>query len=190
MNLLRIAEHGKIGVVLRDWALRQDAASQNAPLLNAFRHQLLGLFVALETPTLEVVYYSSPIPSGPAALTLMGLIFDKIHFPNVYLPTSGFDPEAVRKEADRIASLGTPDYNTAVLIDTLRLLPLVKELKDFCFFTGQEGQVFGNIEESSNELVKVLDEEIFGPPKPGFHPMYETGFHKGLPDKEIGRAHV
>lgn len=56
--------------------------------------------MALETPSLEVVYYPSPIPSGLAALTLMGLVFDKIHFPNVYLPTSGFDIEDAKREAE------------------------------------------------------------------------------------------
>jgi hypothetical protein len=141
--------------------------------------------VVLETPALEVVYYPSPIPSGPGALTLMGLIFDKVHFPNVYLPTSGYDPEAVRKEADRIAALGLRDYNTAVLVSALRFLPLVKDLDGFCVFTGQEGQLFGNVDKMrAIDLVKALDEEIFGPPKPGFHPTYETGFHKALPDNE------
>lgn len=82
--------------------------------------------MALEIPSLEVVYYAGPIPSGPAALTLMGLVFDKIHFPNVYLPTEGYDIDEVKKEAQRIADLGRRDYNTAVLVSAMRFLPLAR----------------------------------------------------------------
>jgi phytoene dehydrogenase-like protein len=137
--------------------------------------------MVFETPQLEVVYYPGPIPSGPAALTLMGLAFDKIHFPNGYLSTGGYDIEEVKKEADRIDGLGLRDYNTAVLVGVLRFLPLIADLKDFCYFSGQNEQVFGNVDKGANELVKVLDEAIFGPPKPNFYPTYETGHHKALP---------
>lgn len=145
---------------------------------------MLGSFVALETPSLEVVYYPGPIPSGPATLTLMGLLFDKIHFPNVYLPSEGYDIDEVKKEAERIAGLGIRDYNTAVLVGALRFLPLAGELKEFCYFSGRDGQVFGNVDKGANELVKALDEKIFGPPQPNSHPIYETGHHKALPGGE------
>lgn len=137
-----------------------------------------------EIPKLEVVYYPGPIPSGPAALTLMGLVFDKIHFPNVYLPTGGYDVDEVKKETDRIAGHGLRDYQTAVLVGVLRFLPLVSDLKDFCFFSGRNGQVFGNVDKGASELVKVLDEAIFGPPPPNFYPTYETGHNKALPGGE------
>lgn len=39
-----------------------------------------------DTPKLEAVYYPSPIPSSGEALTLMALVFDRIHFLNVYIP--------------------------------------------------------------------------------------------------------
>lgn len=140
--------------------------------------------MALETPSLEVVYYAGPIPSGPAALTLMGLVFDKIHFPNVYLPAEGYDIDEVKKEAQRIADLGRRDYNTAVLVSAMRFLPLARELKESCYFSGHDGQVFGNVDNGANELVKVLDEQIFGPPQPNFYPIHETGHHKALPGGE------
>lgn len=107
-----------------------------------------------DTHPLEVVYYPSPIPSGPAALTLLGLIFDRIHFPNVYLPAGGVDQEAVKKEADRIESHGIRDYNTAVLVGTLRFLPLVSSLKEFCYFTGENGQVFGGVDKGCHGTCK------------------------------------
>lgn len=112
----------------------------------------------------------------------MGLVFDKIHFPNVFLPAAGYDAEAVRVEADRIAALGLRDYNTVVLVSALRFLPVVKQLEGFCKFTGFDGQIFGDVDKKgTSDLVRALDEKIFGPPKPGFMPTYETGFHKGLP---------
>jgi hypothetical protein len=131
---------------------------------------------------LEVVYYPSPIPSSWATLTFLGLIFDKIHFPNVYLPSDGFDKDDILKEADRIESLGIKDYNTALLIRAFRLLPFVSELKKFCFFTGNESHVFGGVDDKAIKIVKALEVEIFGPPKKNLTPNYESGFNKMLPD--------
>lgn len=133
-------------------------------------------------PGLEAVYYGSPIPQGLGSLTLLGLVFDRLHFPNVRLPVEGYDVEAVAAEAERIERLGLRDYNTAVLVGALRVLPHVPALKDFCVFAGDTTQIFGGVDEKNTAaLVKALDEEIFGAPKAGFTPMYETGFHKGLP---------
>lgn len=140
--------------------------------------------MSAEEPKLEVVYYPRPIPSGPACLTFLGLIFDRIHFPNVYLPTDGFDEKEVLLEADRILSHGITSYNTAMLVGALRFLPLAKQLREFCHFTGAKGQVFGGVDTGAKDIVKSLHEEIFGPPKENFFPVYETGFHKALPDGE------
>jgi len=46
-----------------------------------------------ENLKLEAVYYPHVIPSGVESLTLMGLVFDRIHFPGVYIPKDGYDPK-------------------------------------------------------------------------------------------------
>lgn len=140
--------------------------------------------MSADTHKLEVVYYPRPIPSSPSTLTFLGLIFDKVHFPNVYLPAGGFDEEAVQKEANRIESLGIRNYNDWILVGVLRFLPLAGQLKEFCYFTGEKDQVFGGVDKGATEIVRELDEMIFGPPKENFQRIYETGSRKALPDGE------
>jgi hypothetical protein len=48
-----------------------------------------------------LVYYGSPIPLSKSSLTLLAVVFDRLHFPNVELPATGFDPAAVAQEAER-----------------------------------------------------------------------------------------
>jgi hypothetical protein len=137
------------------------------------------------SPTLEAVYYGSPIPRNLSSLTLLGLVFDRIHFPNVHLPIDGYDVDAVAKEAARIEGLGLRDYNSALVVGALRALPHVRHMNEFCLFSGGPSQVFGGVEDKElGPLVKALDEDIFGPPKEGFFPVFETGSHKGLPGGE------
>lgn len=136
-------------------------------------------------PSLEAVYYGSPIPRGLGSLTLLGLVFDRLHFPNVHLPVDGYDVAAVAAEAERIEKLNLRDYNTALLIGALRALPHVRYLNEFCVFSGEPSQIFGGVNDKElGQLVKALDEEIFGPPKQGFFPVFESGSHKGLPGGE------
>jgi hypothetical protein len=47
---------------------------------------------------LECVYYPGPIPSNSTALTVLCFLFDKIHFPNAYLPMGDYDKEDLQKE--------------------------------------------------------------------------------------------
>ena len=59
-----------------------------------------------ETLKLEAVYLSAPIPRNLAVLTVMGAIFDKVHFPGVYLPKDGFD---IHSTSERRLRQATPN---------------------------------------------------------------------------------
>jgi len=134
------------------------------------------------TPTLEAVYYGSPIPRGKAELTALGLVFDRLHFPNVSLPAKDVDLQAVEKEAQRIEAYGFKDYETVLLVGILRALPHVKDLQEFCVFTGDFNQIFARETDPQAEvLVSALEQEMFGPHPPGFIPTRQPAFHKGLP---------
>src|SRR5580698_8362287 len=56
----------------------------------------------------DAVYYSQQVPISAESLTILGLVFDRLIFPGVYLPTSSFDEEALKREIKRITSLGIP----------------------------------------------------------------------------------
>jgi hypothetical protein len=135
-----------------------------------------------DNPTqLEAVFYSRPTPSSLSTLTLLGLVFDRVHFPNVHLPTEGFDPEWVASEIQRVEALGFKDYDTWQMLQLMRFC-LHPELRDFCFFTGTEGQVFSGDElKGVASLVETIHEQMFGKNPPGFTPMFSTGHNKGLP---------
>ena len=133
---------------------------------------------------LEVVFYSSPIPHNLSVLTFLGLIFDRIHFPNVYIPLSGFDPEEVSNEINRIESQGLSDYNTWLLTHLMRYA-LIPDIREFCFFTGEHGQLCSGGEvKKAQDLVVSLEKQIHGSHDPDFYPTYTPGFHKGLNDEE------
>lgn len=136
----------------------------------------------MEEPILEAVYYATPIPQSALSLTHMALVFDRVHFPHVYFPLDGYDPEWVDAEAARIAALPPGGFgNGPALVSMLRFVQHAKTLDGFCIFSGEAGRMGGN-EAGAEDLVKQLDIAIFGPPKPGFTPMHLGGHAKGLGD--------
>jgi hypothetical protein len=102
---------------------------------------ITGLDAAL---TLDAIYYSAPIPRNAAVLTIMGAVFDKLYFPDVYMPNGGYDEKELQKEIDRLRALPTPGRNTAKLIRILEFVQHVKTLDGFCVFTGDGGTDSGD----------------------------------------------
>ena len=132
--------------------------------------------------SLDVVYYSAPFPSSWRSLATLALVFDKVHFPGVYMGTEGLDEAAAVREIDRIRS-GLP---AQMPVEDLHLLNCAlvacqhKYIKEFCVFPGTFG-VCGTLEPGAEELLMAMEAQYFGPPPPGFHPAPSIGFAKGLP---------
>ena len=82
--------------------------------------------------SLEAVYYPCAIPSS-LTLTHLGLIFDKIHFPGVGLPSDGLVAGEIRKEIDRIRPLSN-DYVGSTMLRAMEMLESVVPLSEFCVF--------------------------------------------------------
>ncbi len=133
--------------------------------------------------TFEVVYYSHPVPEDAGILTFLGLIFDRIHFPNVYIPTDGFDPDKVLAEYRRIETLEQKSRDTWQTLMMLQyaLNPAVQE---YCYFTGKSDEVFGGELDAAKDLVPALYEQIHGPNPEGWRPIITTGYSKSLSDDE------
>ena len=55
--------------------------------------------------SLDFVNYALPIPRDAATLTALGLLFDRVIFPGVYIPTSDHDEEGYEKELVRLRAL-------------------------------------------------------------------------------------
>ncbi|MBT9466788.1 hypothetical protein [Hydrogenophaga sp.] len=137
-------------------------------------------------PKLEVVYYSAAIPNQ-GALTLLGLLFDKVHFPGVYLPPDGTEIAATHAEAERIIeAVGKRmDFETAVLISALRLIEHVPHLKEFCVFDEQSSGLGTDSEQDklAAQIVAEIDRQIWGV-RENFIPTHHVRFYKALPGGE------
>jgi hypothetical protein len=132
----------------------------------------------------EAVFYGEPVPSSLKSLTLMALVFDKIHFPGVYIPLEGVDEARTLAEIERIRSLPRRrEVENAQLLNCMVYAVHGRYLRDFCVFTGKPGYP-GILEPGAEELTKEFEEVIFGPPPEGFFPSYSLGFAKGLPGDE------
>ena len=137
-----------------------------------------------ENLKLEAVYYPHAIPIGVESLTLMGLVFDRIHFPGVYIPKDGYDPKLLIKEIQRIENLGLSRIDDRILIHVLRVVLLAKDLEEVCYFTGEKDNLFGGVDKRTGEVVNSIYELVYGPPKKDFIPTFSTNHTKGLPDSD------
>ena len=129
--------------------------------------------------TLEAVYYASPIFSGRDTMTLLGLVFDRIHFPDVHLPFDGYDLADVEAEAKRIEQVGYMDHNVSILLGSLRTLKHLPHLREFCVFSDGTKKQVRPVETAA--LIKALENEVFGPPSEGHFPVHQLNFSKPLP---------
>jgi hypothetical protein len=131
---------------------------------------------------LEAVYFSAPIPHNLAVLTVLGAVFDKVYFPGVWMPKTGYDQKELETEIARLEALppSPTTYDRGLLIGVLKFLKYAPTLEGFCEFTATEDDPFGNKNPIPQAMVKGIYEAIHGPPQPGFTPMFSTGHSKGL----------
>ena len=152
-------------------------------LSSIFAQKLIAKGVAFamkrDPMSLEGIYYSHAIPRNPAILMLMGLVFDKVHFPNAYMPTTGFDEKELDVEIRRLEALPR-DFDTAELIGMLTFLKLVPVLSGFCEFLPDSSNLL-NDKRFSPEVIARIYDRLHGPPKPGWVPMISSAYVKGLP---------
>jgi hypothetical protein len=139
-----------------------------------------GLDEALK---LETVYYSGPVPRDLATLTVLGTVFDKVYFPGVHLPTSGFDQAELDKEIARIIEVSRDNRTRNTnLVGILSFIRYAKTLDGFCVFTG-DGR-FQKDDGIPHRMVDDLYQAIHGPHPEGWQPQFSTNFVKGMPGSE------
>lgn len=128
----------------------------------------------------EAVFYSEPVPSSLRTLAALALVFDRTHFPGVYIAEDA-DPEATAAELDRISRLPRRrDLEDGQLLNCMIYVIHRVSVADFCVFTGKPGYP-GILEARTEDLVREFERAIFGPPPENFFPTYNLGFAKGLP---------
>jgi hypothetical protein len=68
------------------------------------------------------------VPRNLGVLTVLGAVFDKVYFPGVHMPKSGYDPKDVEKEILRLEGLQDRSHDTQLLMGAMRLLLHAKTL--------------------------------------------------------------
>jgi hypothetical protein len=128
----------------------------------------------------EAVYYSQPVPRSREVLSILGLVFDRIYFPGVYMPPNGFDEKAVIEEIRRISSLPHLNANRMQLLECLAFATQVKHMTDLCIFPGKPGGI-SQLEPGVHEAVDQLELMVFGPRPEGEIAIHTGPWVKGLP---------
>jgi len=137
----------------------------------------------------EAVYYSGPAPGSMHSLTLLGLVFDRLIFPGVYIPTAGLDIKETVEEVKRLRSL--PGLGRADHFHMLNMMVVALNAahwKDFFVFTGQWNK-FEAMEPGFGPLTKALEEAVYGPPPENFLPETTIQFSKRLPGDDSAAIH-
>lgn len=132
---------------------------------------------------LEAVYYSSPIPRGLGVLVALGFVFDRIHFPGVYLPSGDYDRDAWKAEYDRIEELDKGRGHARELLAAMRFATVAERMEGFCCFDRQRDDRLDR-QSDDRALVEAIYDEIWGPPNQNFVPTFIPWHHKGVPDSK------
>jgi len=145
---------------------------------------------------LECVYYPGPVPSDSAVLTVLCLVFDKIHFPGVYLPKGDYDKELLNQEIRRLAGLesGGSRYDRNNLIGILKFLECRLPLDGILEYPSSRDSIFGSSknQEMQNEegrLARAIYDGNY-PRRENFEPMFDAASIKGLPGSDEAVVHM
>src|SRR5437867_5127854 len=100
----------------------------------------------------EVVFYSEPVPSSLRTLAVLALVFDKVHFPGVYI-SEQVDAEATAAELRRIRELKPPPAarDNSQMLNCMTYALQRQHVADFCVFPGEYGYA-GVLEEGAKGL--------------------------------------
>ncbi len=137
--------------------------------------------------TFEVVYYSFPVPTNALTVSLLGILFDKVYLPGVYLPTKT-DKKAIAERFKFLVERYDPQDSMSAQREMLGTLLFVhnyyRELRGIFIPTGKTGYM-GILEEETQPVVMQLEELIYGPPPPNFTPTPNMGFNQPAGDDQI-----
>jgi hypothetical protein len=110
---------------------------------------------------------------------MLGFLFERIHFPGVYMPDHArLDIEGVKKEIQRIADYKNPEHQH--LLNCLGFTIILDKVKDFCVFDDRPGGG-STFDEQAKPFSLAIEQAIFGPFPEDFIPTSAGHFHKGLP---------
>jgi hypothetical protein len=137
--------------------------------------------------TFEVVYYSFPVPTNPLTVSLLGILFDKVYLPGVYLPPK-VDKKSIAERFNFLVKHYDSQDSMSAQREMLGTLEFVHnyygELQSIFIPTGRSG-FMGILEKETQPVVTQLEELIYGPPPPNFTPTPNMGFNQPAGSDQI-----
>jgi hypothetical protein len=138
--------------------------------------------------SLEATYYAAPIPHDMAVLTILGAVFDKVHFPGVVMPVDNFDQKELDKEIARIEGLNYAYGPGDILLPVLKFIRHAKVLQGFCIFAGDPEKPFDHAEQTTGKMLQELYTAVHGHPpmqeRLPVIPTFQTWHHKQMPGSD------
>lgn len=131
-----------------------------------------------ELELVEGVYYPAQVPPLPT-LTVLACVFDRVHFPGVYLPEE-MDEIATRQEIERLKTIRPIDNEQPQLMECMAFALIRHHVSDLCHFTGSI-DISKCVEPDAGAVACQIHEGLFGAFPEGFHPTWNVSFTKGLP---------
>jgi hypothetical protein len=138
---------------------------------------------------LEAVYYSNPFPRSLEAMTVLGLVFDRIHLPYVSLPDDGFTLEEINDRQrglmysyDSGRTTGTQVVN---MIQALQFTRWKEWTTEFIHYPHAGIDVARLTDGISPKLVREIY-DLTCPPRENFEPMFANMHAFGLSKEGSG----
>jgi len=133
----------------------------------------------------DAVYYNFPVPTNPYTISLLGILFDRILLPGVYLP-KGQDKKAIQERIQFLIRSFEPDdvMGQREMVGTLSFINDYDDLLDIFIPTGKPGYM-GILEPETKPVVDQLEQLVYGPPPPGFIPTPNMGFNQPAGNDQI-----
>ena len=135
---------------------------------------------------MEIIYYPYPVPLNKYTISVLGILFDRVYLPGVYLPSSHIDIRDLETEDKRLTEIQKkhPETYGQIMIALVRFLKEYQDLKDI--FVGTVKQNGGELlEKESMDFAKHLEQAIYGIPPEGFTPLISQGVYFGVGGGEI-----
>lgn len=135
---------------------------------------------------MEIVYYPYPVPTNRYTISVLGILFDRVLLPGLYLPKS-VDKKVLKSEFERISEVDKKRGHTPeslIFLSCVKFLEEYQALSDIFVPTGKEGYM-GILEKETDDIAKDLEQVIYGPPPENFTPTITGGFNFGISGGQI-----
>lgn len=132
----------------------------------------------LTSNSFDIVYYSFPVPNNHHTVSLLGILFDRILLPGVYLPT-GVTKKDILSRLSFLIDLDRKGHDGTAMREEANALIFLRDYQELLSIfvpMGKSGYM-GIIEQETQPVVMEIEELIFGPLPPNFTPTPSFGFN-------------